>query len=406
LVTIFALSFPEVSFNLKIDNRELIKVKSPETLPQRINSLLGVDAFKSLIQIPPEDSLIKITGYVARPELSKSSRTDIRFFVNKRSISNRSLLHALTSAYGDMLTKGRFPLAIIFLEVPADLVDVNVHPQKLEVKFQDERGAHDLLYRAVKKALDREFTTVVRQTMSATPSYEIPYPSGLPLKEKTAQYHTSFEVNPSALTEILAASKSVSEQSRDEPTAQANFYQIFNTYIVTQAHDQLLIVDQHAAHERVLYEQILGSLQIDTLSSSQKLLFPETAELDPTQLSLLQFNLKPLEKLGFEIQPLGGRTVLISALPAIAKHGSVQFLKEVLQEFEEQQKRGKDQRTALASALACKAAVKAGDSLSIPEMQSLLKNLLSLDTPQVCPHGRPTLIRIPIAELERRFGRS
>src|SRR4030067_2947113 len=206
MVTNFALSFPEVTFNLKIDNRELIEVKSSETLPQRISSLLGVFVFKRLIQIPPEDSLIKISGYVARPELSKSSRTDIRFFVDKRSISNRSLLHALTSAYGDMLTKGRFPLAIIFLEVPADLVDVNVHPQTLEVRFQDERAVHDLLYRAVKKALDKEFVAVVERTVDSSAVYSVSKNASI-ARETPPEYSTASTEQASVLNQLFSSSK-------------------------------------------------------------------------------------------------------------------------------------------------------------------------------------------------------
>jgi DNA mismatch repair protein MutL len=407
LVTNFALAFPQIAFRLTVDGREVLKLESADR-KQRITELFGQDIIKKIIELR-ETGIVGILGFIGKPELSKSSRTDIRFFVNQRSINNRTLLHALISAYGDMLTKGRFPLAIIFLEVPAHLVDVNVHPQKLEVRFQDEKGVHDLVYRAVKKALDREFVSAVRKPVESSTSYSINQPSSL-VREPPSEYQSGPVSQESVLKQLFstpAPGTTAPFQSRKEfPPLESNFYQFFNTYILTQSTDELLIIDQHAAHERVLYEEILLTVSSDAKASSQRLLFPETIDLTPQEFAEFRNNSEVLEKLGFEIQSLGGKTVLLSAMPALARNQTTNFLREVLDESVHQSEAGKEKSKTIASALACHAAVKAGDPLTINEMQSLLKSLLSLHTPQVCPHGRPTLIRIPRSELERRFGRS
>src|SRR5574341_1290540 len=406
LVTNFALAFPQIAFRLTIDGREVLKLGSAD-LKQRIAELFGGNVIKKLVELR-ETGIVGILGFVGKPELSKSSRSDIRFFVNQRSINNRTLLHALTSAYGDMLTKGRFPLAIIFLQVPPHLVDVNVHPQKLEVRFQDERGAHDLVYRAVKKVLDREFVATVQKSVDSIPAYSISQTSSS-LKEPSLEYQTGLAPQETVLAKLF--STPVTEETfppqlkKDGLPLESNFYQLFNTYILTQSGDELLIVDQHAAHERVLYEGIMQSIFSQTQANSQKLLFPETIELTSQELAEFRNNSEVLEKLGFEIQALGGKTVMLSAIPALARNQTTNFLKEVLDESIHQSEAGKERSKTIASALACRSAVKAGDTLSVTEMQSLLKSLLALETPQVCPHGRPTLIRITLSELERRFGR-
>jgi DNA mismatch repair protein MutL len=407
LATNFALAFPQIAFRLTVDGREVLKLESAD-LKQRIAELFGQDVIKKIIELR-ETGIVGILGFVGKPELSKSSRSDIRFFVNQRSINNRALLHALTSAYGDMLTKGRFPLAVIFLEVPAHLVDVNVHPQKLEVRFQDERGVHDLVYRAVKKALDREFVGTVQKSVESSVSYSINQPSSL-VREPPSEYQYGPVSQESVLRELFSepvSGRAAPFQPKKElPLLESNFYQLFNTYILTQSGGELLIIDQHAAHERVLYEEILHGISSQNKAISQKLLFPETIDLTPKEFAEFQNNSEVLEKLGFEIQSLGGKTVMLSAVPALARNQTTNFLKVVLDESIHQSEAGKERSKTIASALACHAAVKAGDPLTVTEMQSLLKSLLVLDTPQVCPHGRPTLIRIPRSELERRFGRS
>jgi len=410
LVTNFALAFPEVSYRLTSESREIFHLKQSENLKAKIAELFGSEVVSKLIEFRQAESILQIYGFLGKPELSKSSRSDIRFFVNQRSINSRTLLHALTSAYGEMLTKGRFPLAILFLKIPPQLVDVNVHPQKLEVRFQDERGVHDLLFRTVKKALDREFQSAVKKSVKSPVTYQSPGLSGSAVREEGPQYRTGLPVQPLLLKEIFSTPQKDSSPVKKELSGpaleRANFYQLFNTYILTQTDDELMIVDQHAAHERVLYEEIWQSISFEKKISTQRLLFPETVQLDPREYDFLESNQPLLERVGFEVRSLSGRTVIVSAVPAITRQGSAKLFKEVLEQFIGLEEDGQDKTSAIASALACRAAVKSGDSLSGPEMQALLQSLLSLKTPQVCPHGRPTLIRIPISELERRFGRS
>jgi DNA mismatch repair protein MutL len=409
LVTNFTLAFPPISFKLSLDNREVLNLSPGQNLGQRVKELFGKDTYEKLIELKYPESVIRISGFISQPELSKSSRSDIRFFVNRRSINNRALLHALTAAYGEMLTKGRFPLAIIFLEVPAELVDVNVHPQKLEVRFQDERAVHDLVFRAVKKTLDKEFAATLEKSVKNQASYPIIRPIST-IRESAPEYQPSSTVQDLVLRQLFSAqpveTAPLTDASGGIKTLEANFYQLFNTYILTQSGQELLIVDQHAAHEKILYEQILKSLNSQSNVSSQKLLFPETLELSAPEFQELQNNSDLFDRLGFEIQTLGGRTIMVSALPALSKNRTSLLLKQVLDEILTQNQEKREQHQIIASALACRSAVKSGDVLTLAEMRALLKNLLSLDRPQVCPHGRPTLIRIPLSEIERRFGRS
>lgn len=410
LVTGITLAFPAVGIKLTVDSREVLNLPPSRKLDERVSQIYGRDSFQKLIWFEEQTSGIKIFGFLGQPQLSKSTRTDLKFFVNRRNISSRLLWHALVMAYGELLIKGKFPLAILFLEVPPSMVDVNVHPQKTEVRFWDERQLHDLVFRSTKKALDRNFRSTLDKTDVEKPAYAGSSSSGR-VKENSPLYlyRTGMsqdrpELNSTrSQTEILQAA----DFSRfSEPFTQKNLSQIFNTYILSTGKEEILILDQHAAHEKVLYEEFLKSIQLEKRTPSQKLLFPETVELTPQEHNHFELFSKLLEELGFEVQPLSGRTVVVAGLPAVAKNATTGLLKQVLGDLLEDIKAGKDSAGSLAASLACRAAVKAGDVLTGAEMEQLLKSLLILDRPQTCPHGRPTLIRIPIAELNRRFGRS
>ncbi|MCI0532166.1 MAG: DNA mismatch repair endonuclease MutL [candidate division Zixibacteria bacterium] len=408
LVTGIALAFPAVGMRLTVDGREVLNLAASSKLAERVSQIYGREMFQKLIWLGEETSGIKISGFLGQPQLSKSTRTDLKFFVNRRSISSRLLWHALIAAYGEMLIKGKFPVAILFLEVPPSMVDVNVHPQKTEVRFWDERQLHDVVFRSVKKALDRNFRSALEQAQAEKPAYTAGNTSGR-VRENSPSYRTGNSQDrlkfgsPRSQTEILQAT----DFSRlSDPLTQKSLLQVFNTYILSTGETELLILDQHAAHEKVLYEDFLKSIQLQKKTPSQKLLFPETVELTPPEHNIFEPFSKLLEELGFDVQPLSGRTVVVAGLPAVAKNAKVGLLRQVLGDLLEESKAGKDSAGSLAASLACRAAVKAGDALTGAEMEQLLKSLLTLDRPQTCPHGRPTLIRIPITELNRRFGRS
>jgi len=262
LVTNFVLAYPSVSFKLKIDNREVLNLNSTATLSQRVREVVGKETFLKMLEIKKEPNEIQVSGFLGKPEVAKSSRGEIRFFVNARIISNRSLLHAIQLGYGELLPKGKYPLIYLFLEVTPQLVDVNVHPQKLEVRFANEKQAHDLVYLAIKKTLSSTmvmpvYETAGERTLLQTMTGE---KSSL-VKESLGDYSaksSSVETQQKTILKEIFDRKIEPEIAPAEKTEDyygiTNFWQLANTYILAAVRESLIVMDQHTAHERILYE--------------------------------------------------------------------------------------------------------------------------------------------------------
>ncbi|HKZ21665.1 MAG TPA: DNA mismatch repair endonuclease MutL [candidate division Zixibacteria bacterium] len=413
LVTNFALAYPSVSFKLKIDNREVLNLNSTATLSQRVREVVGKETFLKMLEIKKEPNEVQVGGFLGKPEVSKASRGEIRFFVNGRIISNRSLLHAVQLGYGELLPKGKYPLIYLFLEVTPHLVDVNVHPQKLEVRFANERQVHDLVYLAIKKTLSSTmvmpvYEAVGEKTLLPTMGGERP---GL-VRESLENYiskSSSVETQQKTILKEIFDRKFEPEIVPTEKTEDyygiTNFWQLANTYILAAVKESLIVMDQHTAHERILYEEATKNLT-SKKPAVQQLLFPQSLELTPLEFSFFDENLAVWEELGFEVKPLGGKTVVVSGVPSgIRNKNSGNFFKEILTDLSANFKPGNDRIKAITSTFACKAAVKAGDKLTTEEMNSLFDRLFATENPYICPHGRPTLIRIPIEEINHKFGR-
>lgn len=413
LVTNFALAYPSVSFKLKIDNREVLNLNSTATLSQRVREVVGKETFLKMLEIKKEPNEVQVGGFLGKPEVTKASRGEIRFFVNGRIISNRSLLHAVQLGYGELLPKGKYPLIYLFLEVTPQLVDVNVHPQKLEVRFASEKQVHDLVYLAIKKTLSSTmvmpvYETVGEKTLLPTMGGERP---GL-VRESLGNYiskSSSVETQQKTILREIFDTKFRPEIVPVEKTEDyygiTNFWQLANTYILAAVKESLIVMDQHTAHERIIYEEATKNLT-SKKPTVQQLLFPQSLELTPLEFSFFDENLAVWEELGFEVKSLGGKTVMVSGVPSgIRNKNSGNFFKEILTDLSANFKPGNDRIKAITSTFACKAAVKAGDKLTTEEMNSLFDRLFATETPYICPHGRPTLIRIPLEEINHKFGR-
>ena len=415
-MTTFALAFPQISFKLKVDGKETLNFQKADNLKQRVGQIFGSQILKQILELDCDYDVVQIKGFLGKPEIAKTSRAEVYLFVNQRSIFSKSLYHAILTGYKDLLPKGKFPWGIVCLSLPPDMVDVNVHPAKKEVRFSNEKQIYEFLYSAVYKTLNSGLVmpiyTDVKEKI-VTSDRETHSDASLQIREGSSEYFTERDKTQSFQQEFLAEVfkgmkvSPLKEKKAEEPAAGvANLWQLSNMYILAQVKGSLVVMDQHAAHERVLYEEAMRNLTVEK-ASSQHLLFPIVTELSPSEFMTFEENAELINKLGFEVKPFGGRSVLISGVPPLPKiqNGEV-FLKEILVDLEERLKAGGEKVKSVAASFACHGAIKAGDKLSLEEMNSLFDQLFATKEPYSCPHGRPTLIRIPIEELNKRFERS
>jgi DNA mismatch repair protein MutL len=414
-LTTFALAFPQISFKLKVDNREIINLKKADELKDRIGDIFGSQIYNEILELDADYDFLQIKGFLGKPELARPNRAELYIFVNQRNIFSKSLYHAIVSGYKDLLPKGKFPWGVVHLNLPPDLVDINVHPTKKEVRFSDEKQIYELLFTAVCKTLNTNLVMPVYSDIKekiVTSDIETHSDASL-LRERSPEYLGEKEKIKSIQQEFLAevykgmkVSPPEKREKREEPAAStANLWQLHNMYILTQVKGDLIVMDQHAAHERILYEGALRNLTSES-AVSQHLLFPVVTELSPSEFMTFEENSDLIKKLGFEAKPFGGKSVLISGVPPLPRiqNGEV-FLKEILSDLEERLKAGGEKIKSISQSFACKGAIKAGDKLSLEEMNSLFDQLFATKEPYSCPHGRPTLIRIPIDEFNKRFER-
>jgi len=343
------------------------------------------------------------------------------------------------------LHHGAYPFFILNLELDPCHVDVNVHPSKMEVKFERESDVYRLVLSVVRKALakhnlvptmnfregnavddaegkfrfasptaddpfagaPREPATVIPFLAHPMPQQESAFVNFEELFERRSETQDGSAIPPRTLP---ASGRILENRGREEGlggSEQRPVWQVHNKYIVAQVRNGLMIVDQHVAHERILYERARANFE-NALPATQQLLFPETVEMSPSDYSLIKELLPELQKLGFDMKLFGRNTVVIDGIPADVRIGSERdILQELLDEFRTNEHDAKfDIRDALAKSFACKAAIKAGDRLKIPEMVALIEHLFLTKMPYVCPHGRPVVVKIPLEELDRRFGRT
>ena len=440
LLTRFSIAYPEISFKLESDKRELFNFAKADSLKQRIADVFGKNQVEKTIEIEAGDEQPVVRGFLGKPEIARSNRAELYLYVNRRSIVSKSLYHAVQAGYGELLPRGKYPFAIIFIQIDPHQVDVNVHPTKHEVRFSDERGVHDLVLKKVKHSFGSsqtmpELTTPEKRedplrpgAMSRTgPSFQTEkrYPpqaqhigpsaygqskqADQELTQESFLSKTSEKAAdmPSGDRAEVVAPKETGQAARQkvEPGA-GNYWQLADTYILSQARGNLVVLDQHASHERILYEEALRNL-VGRPASAQQVLFPVVSELSPREYQILEEHKELIRKLGFEVKHFGGRSILVTAVPTLVRNKSGEvFLKEILTQLEEEGRVEKDRVKAVAKSFACHGAIKAGERLNTEEMQGLVKQLFTTDEPYSCPHGRPTVIKLSLEELNKKFGRT
>ena len=398
----FGLCRPNVRFTLTADDKEVMTL-APMNFIDRIAAVHDPSYRENLLEVNHQAGLFAITGYVGNLNLVRKRRGEQNLFLNGRYIVNKLLNSAIYSAYQSLVSRGEFPFFAITLEVPLDTVDVNVHPMKIEVRFRDEWRVYHALKTAVTEALNDILSTVPD---FLKPSESFPSSGG--------QAGFSFpQSTPSAILSRQSVERAKSyvqtmgeTQTEEEGVNLENIWQVHTKYIVSEIKSGLVVIDQHVAHERVLFEQAMDAMEGNPLPS-QSLLFPEVVELPIEDFSTLLELLPYLEKIGFRMKEFGKNTVMIEGVPSELGWGNErEVLTEIIDTYRNQQKAQPSFMEAVAASFACKAAVKAGDVLTQEEMQSLVDRLFATQHPYYCPHGRPIMVNLSLDELDRRFERT
>ena len=472
-----ALSHPEVSVTFIREGKQLYKTPGDGSLKSAVYAVLGRDFAKDLLPVQDESGGYRVSGLVTPPRACRASRGMQFFFINGRFVKNRTMMAALENAYRGTLMQGKFPGCVLALEMPAQLVDVNVHPAKTEVRFSRESDVFDAVYRAVKAALAQpgsgeQHFSFAKQTELDEPEQKVEQldlstpvkqptithvsPSPAPVKPVTAEtglggwgseptvprpapavrpaftaapvQQNSLRSEPLPLDraplpqseprvaeaavqqpqprEIPAAGRqeTLSEQENAPETPLEYIGEAFRTYIITQRGDELCLIDKHAAHERILYEQLAAGYGA---ASSQILLAPVTVNLSAPEKAALLENAALLNNAGIQAEDFGGGTMLVRAVPADVPVSDVEGL---LCELADRLARGSRETVSektqwVMHSIACKAAIKAGDKSDRRELLALAQDILNGKVPPFCPHGRPVVLKLTKKELEKQFGR-
>lgn len=408
-LTRYALAYPHLRFTLSHDGRLVFQSPGNGRLRDVLVAVYGLEVGAALLDIVDEaDTAIRVTGFVSPPSMHRANRGYITLFVNGRWVQDARLTYAIIQAYHTLLPTGRYPLAVVMVRVPPEDVDVNVHPAKAEVRFRDG----DAVFRAVQKAvrrtlLERSPVPIAAHTPTAWPTSPVPRREErlerlASLQPRPIGEQLRFEERPAVAASVESVLAPVTE--RLPPLRVVG--QLGATYIVAEGPTGMYLIDQHAAHERVLFERLLAERE-QAAVTTQALLEPLPVELAPEAAVRLEEHLDMLESLGFRVEPFGGTTFLVRALPAIvAQDNPREVLEDIAAALEMGDvPLGSTVEEAVTREVCKRAAVKAGQVLVPAEMEELVRALEQCASPRTCPHGRPTMIHLSVEQLARGFGR-
>jgi DNA mismatch repair protein MutL len=391
-----ALPFTRLSFRLDDRDKTLLSLPSVDSDVSRLSALFGHEVAGSMIPMEREVEGLRLNGYLSPPEWDRARGDHLFVYVNRRSVRERLLTHAVIEGYGSRLMKGRYPYAVIFIEVDPSLVDVNVHPAKQEVRFHQNRLVHE----AVKTVVDE----TLRQ--KAVALFQVPVPSIESMGERIrgiAEPIGGYTVYPPDTTISRQPEPQVPLMIKESPVVLG---QLKETYILCETHEGLLLVDQHAAHERRVFERLKKSYDSATLEC-QPFLIPPRVEFSPSESRTILKKMGELSQLGIALEHFGGGTFMVRSVPSLLVDVQWEsFLREVLPLLEEQGNVKGDQMVErLLALMACHGAIRAGQRLSKEEMASLVEQLDEAEVPTNCPHGRPVFKRLSFYEIEKMFRR-
>lgn len=441
-----SISRPDISFKFINNGKTMFNTQGDGILKNALLTLYGRDVYDSLIEVSYKGNILSISGFIGKPTVARSSRNYQIFFVNNRYIQNRMLSAAVDNAYKTFLPINKFAFCILFISIYPDLVDVNVHPTKAEIRFQDEKEVFSAVFNTIRNGLSGEdLVPEVDKNETINTEYEqqtlikgygnasdaqLIRESSMPIgigKSVTLE-HRGIAKEYGNLDSIKIESDDIldnkngcqsSEDAQIAPdteniggTAAKNLLppliiigQCDFTYILAQGPDGLYIIDQHAAHERIMYEKFRKAYEEGGVQS-QKLLSPLVVDLTPEEICTVKENFEIIEKLGFELEFFGNNSVMLRSVPMLfGKPQLKKLLLEILDSMESGGLQGESSIDRMIYTMACKSAVKANDRLDAKEMEEIISRLRRTYNPYTCPHGRPTIIKLTTRELEKKFKR-
>jgi DNA mismatch repair protein MutL len=411
-----AIAHRGVFFRLIRDGAVQLSVPPSADLKDRVSSIHGPQLAGRLISLQDSSGGLEVEGLVGKPEATRSTRESMIFIINGRWVGSPLLARAVRDAYGDLLPAGRFPAAFVLLRLEPRLLDANVHPSKREVRFSAKVPVYDVVRGAAVAALSAhapELWPVSEGEDAAGPAVAPAKQQmlGLGAGEGAFAGHPQGD-HPAGGPRIGAKDfEKVMDAYRGSETATGesvavNLWQLHGSYVVGQTKNGMVIIDQHAAHERILYEAARESMR-EGGGSSQQLLFPLVMDLSPSEYETLLEILPFLSKLGFDVRSMSQRSVAVYGIPALAREWrDGELLRDIIEEYEATGRPDEDRFEEVAKSFACHAAIKAGQPQTLDEMNALVDDLFATSVPHGDPHGRPTYLQISLSELERRFGRS
>jgi DNA mismatch repair protein MutL len=435
-----SIGHPQIGFSLVRDDRMLFHLPPAATLSDRVRDLYGVELLQRLVEVSEAaSSKIRISGFIGQAGVSRQTHSQQLVFVNGRAIESGLITGAIREGYHTALMKGQYPVTFLFVELDPAAVDVNVHPAKREVRFRDPSGVREAIVRCIQQTLEQaradwqqKFSAPV-QSMSAVRGKPAPDLKLRPEVSTPAEAHRELphlgtvagSADPgSARSEIGGHATRMPERPFDSPDAwpglqsqqrvtkptqqQFEIIGVLNKlYVLMENANGLVLVDQHAAHERVLFEELRRRMEQQGVPT-QKLLLPQTFDVPPRDADWIEQNLSGLQRMGIGIENFGPDTFKIDSIPSFLDvSDAAQFMRKVIDDLKTASNNASAMRLGeeMIAKSVCRHAVKANDPLRFPEVEKLIRDLLDCDLPYCCPHGRPTMIQISLAELEKKFGR-
>jgi len=408
LVSAYAAAYPSIAFTLTIDGRRNFSTTGSGDLLEAATAVYGFEVGRAAIELvePEPDARmpgVTVSGWICAPTVTRSHRQQMMFFMNGRQIQSRTLMYALEEAYHTLLMVGRHPVTMVRIAVDPENVDVNVHPTKAEVKFADERAVARTISRSAHATLTRiPRAEPPRIRIESSAPFSSPYATApLPALE-----HRTFDRPAVSHDPSNAASRDpVPERPAPSLPVLRVLGQVAGTYIIAEGPEGLYMIDQHAAHERVVYERFLGQISAAGVER-QPMLDPLVFDLSPEESAVVEQSLDELGQLGFELERFGPSSLIIRSVPAVAVGTDVQArLRAILRELGEGGA-GSSWLDSVAVSVACHTSIRAGQTLNLQEMRELVEQLERTQQPRACGHGRPTMLRLTQDELERQFGRT
>ncbi|MDI6782941.1 MAG: DNA mismatch repair endonuclease MutL [bacterium] len=453
-VSHLALGYPQIYFKLLVDGKETFNLPPVTAIRDRIVAILGKETEPEFIQLPSPNivSDCVVSGYIAKPNLTRNNWSGFMAFVNRRFVTNRTITRAVFEGYHTLLPVQRYPVGVMFIALDPKLVDVNVHPTKREVRFVREKEVYESILETIRFALHQAtlIPEIKQPTTKEVPKSKFQIPNKFQISNSKSQtkenepepvIQPQFEMkpipfqlskdegrgkreeggeqqHPISKSEIISQPIQAFEQ---KPTPQEQLTkretgfpemeplaQLDETYILCRSGEDLLIIDQHAAHERILYDRLMPKIK-NQESFTQLLLFPATIELGIKEAMVLDEYISELQNYGFDLEPFGGNTYTLRAVPEfIVDTDYRQLILDIIDNLSTIGKRLpiEEMQERMVTFLVCRSAVKAGDIQQIEEWKKLVYDLQWTTSPYTCPHGRPTIIRLSKSELEKRFKRT